>query len=518
MEFSVLFKGVKISQMTNKELLSIWDSLKYGEKIDDYAGRPMERSSLLLPDEQPSNIVKDVIFPNDDPGWDRIFNYVLCDKKTFDERWFKPNGSKRHAPNTWVANGKHYEVVKKTSLNINSVFWANSKYYIRSGAPMFPEAPAQQNPLINTPPTPILQFEDGATVFSTRMNKSIPSEVLAKLRDHSHQAPDNPIWSSYRYIKCKDMAAYLAANKNINIETIPNGVFAEREYVNLVRPYLDLIATGVDSETNKRVYENKTDYSVLIEASRIDCELSSVLFDYIMAFESFLNSFLTDAICGAFVDLGCPLCNNSALLKAYRFKGSPFPCFRNIHEFSEYEPEHKIENILSKRGTIIAEIIDNLDKKSEILPESQMYMDKLGYIPLFVGIQSMKLADKVTLLQMMKYRYQEKFILEYLRKDKETCSTNINVGQKVHGFTTLLRLRNIISHHQSVISYIHGFDRYSFGGLAGTVTHLRKYYEGVTFMSNEHRQIAPISDSVKNPYNTVFVYFINRFIFEVNGK
>lgn len=504
--------------MANQELLEVWDNLGYGEAIEDYAGRLMERSSLLDPNGGDCPIVKDLINPAASPQLNCLSNWMLVDKKTFDERWIVDGTPRNNGPVVWHAHGKVYQVLRR-GVVAPSPLWAKTIYFISSQNPVCGGISCGKvNPLINTPVEPIAQVDPELTVFSTVSHGRIPTWLLRQLQDKSPKETADASWENYNYLSCDDIPQYLANKKGLDIKTIPDGFFSQREYLNLVRSYLDLIAVGADPTTGKRIYSKSADFNILIAASKIDCALATVVFNYILAFESLMNVTLNEAICGTLTDKRSPLCKDTSLLGAYLTKGDALPCFRSIGSNDFEEDSSLVEEIIGKRGKILSDLIDSVKKPNDLCPEAEIFFERLHYVPLFVGIPLRTFSEKLTLLQMLPYQYQEKFVFAYLCKDKKSYRSNVHVGKEIRSLSTALKIRNLISHHQSFFGLVRQADQFRFGTIEGVLVHLRNYYEHTTFLVPDKPNIPYLDVHISNSYNRNLIIRINEIIDIVNHK
>jgi len=291
------------------------------------------------------------------------------------------------------------------------------------------------------------------------------------------------------YICLSDIPTLLVTQKGIDNTTINSQIFEEKTYLNSMKPYLDLFATGRDPINQKRLYPDKVDFKKYIECNKLDAAISGTLHLYIGCFEKRLRCFVIDKICGNMRAIGDIECKNVKVFEDYK-KGLP------LFDFLPYptlEPKSAADG---KFGEAIDKVISRMNpakETSHIL--SEHYRTKHGFIPAFVVLQTLSLGDLVSLFSHLSLANRRAFVSAYRQSNAPNYFSESDMRVVQHNFVNINIMRNIINHYQPIFPYISNYKPYMVKTLEDNLMFLKKNYQSSKSVASFTFEMLPLSFS-----------------------
>lgn len=279
------------------------------------------------------------------------------------------------------------------------------------------------------------------------------------------------------YLTIQKQIDHLVNDKNIDRATIQESYFKEQTYLDLVNPYSDIVSIGRDPETKNHVYEKLESFDKFIECNHIDDSICCFLRHALGAFEKSFKSFLMNIYCKKMCDEGDVQVKDYSWIERYK---------RNEDVFDlvplGYQHYRGATVVLDSTDGKYLKRIEVLD---EILAESQNpnpsnlmakhYLNKYGYIPMFVVVHTLSLGKLLSLFDMLPLDDKISFIRFYFNDDNKKVD-GMHVDKIEKDFKTLVIIRNITNHYEPIFPFILNYHQNSFKSLLDVLSALKNHY------------------------------------------
>lgn len=269
----------------------------------------------------------------------------------------------------------------------------------------------------------------------------------------------------------------LEKNKNVLKSTIPLKCFYEKTYLDLITPYSDLIALGRDQKSN-HIYSQFVDFEEYLEFNRIDSAICNHLHILIGAFEKMMKNFLMHTYCSKMKESGDLQTKDYSWTGCY-IQGSKVFDLLNINEvFCGGRIVPAGESLVMQRKKVLKTLtgLSSSGSKSNIVAH---YLNKYGYVPMFVAVHSLSLGQLLTLFGMLNQNDKNRMLCIFngidLSVGKRYSDSVIERFEK-----DILRIhviRNIVNHYEPIFPLIQNTEFRTFGSLVDLLSRLNEYYK-----------------------------------------
>lgn len=256
------------------------------------------------------------------------------------------------------------------------------------------------------------------------------------------------------FLTREEILKHLIEVKKVDKETIDESILDEEAYINLVKPYSPLIASGRNSETSSYIYSDNNNFNSYLKCKKVDNALCVGFRVILGCFERRLKCFIANKFSIKMANSGDKQTKDFSWIDRY-IKGNDIFDLTNIalkdkvdDEVSEYAEEKEIESRKNALLTIQNLVNDTASKKNAITIH---YKSEHHYIPFYIAVLNLSLGELVALFSMLNYKDKEEFIQMY--KGSYKPMSPIKVFKYYKDFKRFTTIRNISSHYDTLVAY-----------------------------------------------------------------
>ena len=304
-----------------------------------------------------------------------------------------------------------------------------------------------------------------------------------------------------QYKSFEELINTLINEKNINASTIKPVCFLERNFIDLVTPYSDLLAEGRDSETNKHIYPKNIDFNDYLIFNKIDSEISKCLHILISCFEKQFKTFLIDTYCQKMKNLGDVETKDFSWCKKYIHS-------QTIFDLVPYRKTHSNGILVQansdtiKRRKSLLEKLQCLSKKQSTNFMVAHYQIKYKFVPMYIAIHTLTFGELNTLFSMLPQSDQIRFMQLFFSNPKKIYSP-IEIDKFQNKVTRIQIIRNIVNHYEPITPFILNTNDNEVYSLTSLLKELKTNYK-CSLSFNTYEFNPPQKPNSKSKYSMPF--------------
>ena len=294
--------------------------------------------------------------------------------------------------------------------------------------------------------------------------------------------------------------------KNFIESTIDTNLFKEINYTELVSPYCCFFVNFKNG--NLKNYSKNLDFSSIVEWSRLDLVLSTVLCTYIGFFERKLRSFVINNLCSLMKQTGDNNCVNHSCFNEYLDKSNdslkPYNCLLSRQELSTLYSNNNsystnIEENLERLVNAIKDVFDVTNKKGSLI--RYHYIEKYKQIPAYIALTELSLGEMITLFSVLPKDIQANFWETEKGKKQSEARNEKYLSSQLRLLKDILKIRNTVNHYKPVIPLMVNFiNNNNAGKISELFKYLKKNYQNSkTNISTHISSAKPILPNIYNP-------------------